>query len=89
MALSNKPKKKDLKAEKDIESFINDGLSHEKSLPSSKAEENQDEIKYVQLRLYESEIKEIDDYLQENYSSRSRPSRHNFMVEAILEKLKQ
>ncbi len=83
MALTKKPKKDNSK-DSNVEEFISAGLGNE--LDKSTDDISEENIKYVQLRLYPDEIKKIDDYL-ESLPRRNRPSRHSFIVNAILEKV--
>jgi len=83
MALTKKPKKDNSK-DSNVEEFISAGLGNE--LDKATGDVSDENIKYVQLRLYPDEIKKIDDYL-ESLPRRNRPSRHSFIVNAILEKV--
>ena len=83
MALTQKPKKDNSK-DSNVEEFISAGLGNE--LDKATGDVSEENIKYVQLRLYPDEIKKIDDYL-ESLPRRNRPSRHSFIVNAILEKV--
>lgn len=92
MALSKKPSKKnprkeDLPEEK-IDKFIKQGGSSYQELPEEKAESEEDAIMRVQLRLYKSLVGEIDELLSE-LPKRKRPSRHDWFLDAIEEKLER
>lgn len=84
MALTKKPKKDNSKESK-VEEFISGGLGNQSD--DIKSEVSEEDIKYVQLRLYPDELQQIDNYL-ESLPRRNRPSRHSFMVNAILEKIR-
>ena len=90
MAISRKPERKaspSATREKDILAFINQGGS------SAKGEDNgSEELKRVQLRLYSSKLSEIDRAIEDLKVSRKRKptfSRHQWLEEAIEEKLKR
>jgi len=92
MALSKKPNKKaprieDVPDEK-IDKFIKQGGSSYQEFPEVRPESEEDSIMRVQLRLYKSLVGEIDELLSE-LPKRKRPSRHDWLLDAIEEKLER
>lgn len=68
--------------EKEIEKFINQGGS---SIGEVKSFTEDDPIKNVQLRIYQSMIAEIDELLEKR-PPRQKISRHQWIIDAIEEK---
>lgn len=83
MALRGKKRKKVQESnEKEIEKFINHGGS---SFGEIKTFTENDPIKNVQLRIYQSMIDEIDELLEKR-PPRQKTSRHQWIIDAIEEK---
>ena len=70
------------KNEKEIEKFINQGGS---SFGEDDVALEEDPIKKVQLRIFESQLKEIDNIIEKK-PRRERVSRHQWIIDAIEEK---
>ncbi|OIN55786.1 hypothetical protein BLX24_28255 [Arsenicibacter rosenii] len=73
--------------EKKIEALINKGGSSTLA-KQPMANEDEDEIKTVLLRTYESLVQEIDEFLL-TIPKRSRPSRNAYIVEAVQQRLQR
>lgn len=75
-SLSRKP------AKADVSNFINKGLD----TPSSKRNNDDNEISRLQLRLPKTKVQQIDEALSKK---RVKISRHHWILEAIEEKLER
>lgn len=73
--------------EKQIEALISKGGSST-LVKEKEAAEDEDAIKTILLRTYESQVKEIDRLLAQ-MPKRNRPSRNAFIVEAIEERIEK
>lgn len=73
--------------EKEIEALISKGGSST-LVKEPEATEDEDAIKTVLVRTYESQVQEIDQLLAQ-IPKRTRPSRNAFIVEAIEEKMQR
>lgn len=73
--------------EKKIEALINKGGSSTLAKAPETTEE-EDAIKTVLLRTYESQIQELDQFLL-SMPKRSRPSRNAYIVQAIDERIQR
>lgn len=73
--------------EKEIEALISKGGSST-LVKEPEAAEDEDAIKTVLVRTYESQVQEIDQLLAQ-IPKRNRPSRNAFIVEAIEEKMQR
>ncbi|SDM47539.1 hypothetical protein SAMN05421823_11431 [Catalinimonas alkaloidigena] len=103
MALTPKPKRKpDTPASKadeaEIERFIRQGsgtiaapAEPQATAPAATPTEEEDPLRQVQLRLYQSLLDELDEHIRSLSVGRrqKRPSRHQWMVDAIEEKLER
>lgn len=88
MPVTSKPEKKQqvLASEEAIKAIVNRGGAVPQSELSSMVEEEQRLLKRVQLRLKNEWLKEID-ASRKRRSQLSIQSRHNWIMEAIAEKL--
>lgn len=91
MAIARKaaPKTKDdqpVISEKDIDALINKGGSSTKA--NQKATEEEDYVKPVLLKVYQSQIRDIEDILSA-LPKRQQVSRHAYIIQAIDEKIQR
>ncbi|OZI07030.1 hypothetical protein BWI93_16705 [Siphonobacter sp. BAB-5385] len=74
--------------EKKIEALINKGGSSTKVKPEVIDQPDEDAIKTVLLRLYQSQLTEIEEVLAK-IPKRQRPSRHAYIIQALEEKIQR
>ncbi len=74
--------------ERKIEALINKGGSSTKAKPEVVDQPDEDAIKTVLLRLYQSQLTEIEEVLAK-IPKRQRPSRHAYIIQALEEKIQR
>ncbi|MDR6197143.1 hypothetical protein [Siphonobacter sp. SORGH_AS_0500] len=74
--------------EKKIEALINKGGSSTKAKPEVVDNLDEDAVKTVLLRLYQSQLTEIEEVLAK-IPKRQRPSRHAYIIQALEEKIQR
>lgn len=74
--------------EKQIEDLINKGGSSTKSTPVPVDKPDEDAMKTVLMRLYQSQLMEIEEILT-SIPKRQRPSRHAYIMQALEEKIQR
>jgi hypothetical protein len=93
VAIARKPSKaleisNDVPDEKAIETLINKGGSSIQKKTESKVSQDEDLLKSILLRVYQSQLDEVEEILQ-NIPKRQRPSRHAYIVKALEEKVQK
>ncbi len=81
MAISKTPKRR--ASEKKVEALINKGGASPKGKPPKRGRE----LKYIQLRIPQSTVNIIDGIIDQNSSDLVKKSRHQWLLEAIQEKI--